>query len=59
MHLLLQDANAYLDQVLTKAASKLSTDNVADIPTSLSKGTASLAGGHMLVDCKAAHASQF
>lgn len=42
MHCLLQDANAYLDQVLTKAASKLSTDNVADLPASLSKGTAAI-----------------
>ena len=33
-----QDANAYLDKVLTEAATTVSADSAPDVPTDLSKG---------------------
>ena len=35
-----QDANAYLDKVLTEAASSVGSDNAPDIPAALHKGVA-------------------
>ena len=35
---LMQDANAYLDQILTEAGAKVPTDSAPDVPIDVGKG---------------------
>lgn len=35
---LMQDANAYLDQILTEAGAKVPTDSAPDVPSDVRKG---------------------
>lgn len=45
-----QDANAYLDQVLTDSAARVPTDSAPDVPADLSKGM-TLFLAPMLLSC--------
>ena len=49
-----QDANAYLEKVLTEAATTVSADSAPDVPTDLAKGVK----GHQLQLLQACHCTQ-